>query len=356
MSVTIKDIANETGLSWPTVSRILNGKGHLFKEDTRQRVVNKARELGYVPNAAARGMKTNKTYHIGALLLNRPEQPLHYPASFEILQGINQSLEEASYVLSLIRIRDIHEDEDVQSRVFREKMLDGMICLDALSEAMVQQVKKLIPRCIWLDANHKEPHFCVYRDEEKVGELAANRMIGLGYRRIKFLRSGLPTSKTASKIGRHFSMESRCLGVESACRRQGVPIDIVTIPHWKNAGYPAMIKQLWEEEAGLIANGPHDAVRLMHWAHQLNLPVGRHIGLSSCDMAEDIRMAVPGLSHVTNNRFDLGKQAARMMLQLLAKPKLQCASIAMTGQWFAGDTAYGPIDNQTPTSSVMPSK
>ena len=95
MSVTIKDIANETGLSWPTVSRILNGKGQLFKEETRDRVIKKAQEMGYVPNAAARRIKSDKTYHIGALLLNTPDHPLHYPASFEILQGINQSLEQS---------------------------------------------------------------------------------------------------------------------------------------------------------------------------------------------------------------------------------------------------------------------
>lgn len=342
MSVTIKDIAKETSLSWPTVSRILNGKGHLFKEETCQRVVNKARELGYVPNAAARGMKTNKTYHIGALLLNRPEQPLHYPASFEILQGINQSLEEAGYVLTLIRIRDLHDTNEPQSRVFREKMLDGMICLDALPETMVKQVKKLIPRCVWLDANHKEPHFCVYRDENKVGELAATRMIELGYRRITFLCSGLPEKKTSQQIGPHFSMESRCKGAQAACKRQGIPFEKFVIPHWKIAGDPSMIKKLWQKEAGLVANGPHDAVRLMRWAHQLNLPVGRQIGLTSCDMAEDILMATPGLSHVTNDRYALGQLAAQMMLKILENPKKRCPSITQCGQWFAGDTAYGP--------------
>lgn len=338
MSVTIKDIALETGLSWPTVSRILNGKGHLFKKDTRDRVIKKAKELGYVPNSAARGIKTNQTYHIGALLLNDPKSPLHYPASFEILQGINQALEQAGYVLSMIRIKDIHEDDQEQSRVFREKMLDGIICLDALPENLVQHVKKLIPRCIWLDANHQESHFCVYRDEQIVGEIAAMQMIKLGYPKIKFLTSDSKPRDYAP----HFSTPSRWRGIQNACLKMKVNVTHVPIPHWTQTMSGQSINELWDESAGLILSGPHDAVRLMQVAHQHHLPVGHHIGIASCDMTEDFRLASPQLAHVSNNRYDLGLQAGTMMLELLTNPKSKCPSVTTSGQWFAGSTALGP--------------
>jgi DNA-binding LacI/PurR family transcriptional regulator len=101
------------------------------------------------------------------------------------------------------------------------------------------------------------------------------------------------------------------------------------------------MEDLWKEPAGLIMNGPHDAVRLMQFAHQQNLPVGHHIGIASCDMTEDFRLASPGLSHVTNNRFVLGQQAGTMMLELLANRKSKCPTITTSGQWFAGNTAMG---------------
>lgn len=69
---------------------------------SKQHVIEKANALGYVPNTAPRGIRTNKTFHIAALLFNDPGHPLHGPASFEILQGINPSLERAGYVLELM--------------------------------------------------------------------------------------------------------------------------------------------------------------------------------------------------------------------------------------------------------------
>lgn len=339
MSVTIKDIANETGLSWPTVSRILNGKGHLFKTETRDRVVKKAEEMGYVPNAAARGIRTNKTYHVGALLLNRPGQLLHYPASFEILQGINQSLEQAGYVLSLIRIQDLEDQDRLQhSRVFREKMLDGIICLDALPENLVVQVKQLMRNCIWLDANHKESENCVFRDEFQVGEIAAQNMFDLGYRKLVFVHSAFRPNSTF----KHYSLEVRCQGVMKRCQKLNVAFDKVVIPHWKNPIDAQQTQALWLEPAGLIFNGSHDAMRLMHQAHLLNLPVSKEIGICCCDMTEDTLLACPDMAHVINDRFELGKEAAQMMLKLLDNPKVHCPSKSLPGIWKPGNTALGP--------------
>ncbi|MAX27804.1 MAG: hypothetical protein CMJ19_25190 [Phycisphaeraceae bacterium] len=338
MSVTIKDIANETGLSWPTVSRILNGKGQLFKEETRDRVIKKAQEMGYVPNAAARRIKSDKTYHIGALLLNTPDHPLHYPASFEILQGINQSLEQAGYVLSLIRISDIHEKDPVQSRVFREKMLDGMVCLDALPENLVQVVKKLVPRCVWLDSNHKETQACVYRDEENVGEVAAEQMLALKYPKIKFLS----VVQSYLKNNRHFSHDARFSGIKKACKKHGVQVEHVFIPHWTTPIDPQLLTDLWQEPAGLIVDGPHDVARIIRKCGMMSLPVGRKIGIASCDMTEDLRIAMPGLAHVSNDRYHIGQLGAEMILKLLKRKTESCPAVTVTGKWVAGDTACGP--------------
>ena len=58
--VTIYDIAEATGYSAPTVSKALNGLGSL-SEETRQRIINKAKELGYEPNISARTLTTKKS-------------------------------------------------------------------------------------------------------------------------------------------------------------------------------------------------------------------------------------------------------------------------------------------------------
>jgi LacI family transcriptional regulator/LacI family purine nucleotide synthesis repressor len=66
MPVTAKDIAGKLGLSQPTVSRILSGaRGHRVSAETRRRVLELARELGYQPNAVARSLRHRRTNILG---------------------------------------------------------------------------------------------------------------------------------------------------------------------------------------------------------------------------------------------------------------------------------------------------
>jgi DNA-binding LacI/PurR family transcriptional regulator len=66
--VTIKDIAAQTGLSFRTVSRILSGKGAGHNEETRQRVVQAARQMGYRPHRSAKAMRQGRFQSVALLL------------------------------------------------------------------------------------------------------------------------------------------------------------------------------------------------------------------------------------------------------------------------------------------------
>lgn len=63
--VSIKDIARKAGVSISTVSYALNGSPKV-KEETSNKILSVAKELNYVPNAAARMLKTRETKIIGA--------------------------------------------------------------------------------------------------------------------------------------------------------------------------------------------------------------------------------------------------------------------------------------------------
>ena len=65
-SVSIKTVAAKAGVSFQTASKVLNGKGSV-SERTRQRIVEAASQLGYVPNAVARGLVTRSTRTVGVV-------------------------------------------------------------------------------------------------------------------------------------------------------------------------------------------------------------------------------------------------------------------------------------------------
>ena len=68
MRVTIKDIARKTGLSVSTVSLVLNNKPHRISDQTRQKILDTAREMNYHPNQLAVGLIKKKTNTIGLII------------------------------------------------------------------------------------------------------------------------------------------------------------------------------------------------------------------------------------------------------------------------------------------------
>ncbi|WP_077533048.1 LacI family DNA-binding transcriptional regulator [Massiliimalia massiliensis] len=68
MRVTIKDVAQKTGLSVSTVSLVLNHKPHRISEETKQRVLEAAKEMNYHPNQLAVGLIKKKTNTIGLII------------------------------------------------------------------------------------------------------------------------------------------------------------------------------------------------------------------------------------------------------------------------------------------------
>lgn len=99
--VSIKDIAQACGVSTATVSKALNNREDVNPQ-TRERVQETAKQLGYLPNAMARALKTNKTYNIGVLMVDKADSGLthHYFAS--ILDSFKVAMERSGYDLTFI--------------------------------------------------------------------------------------------------------------------------------------------------------------------------------------------------------------------------------------------------------------
>jgi len=119
---TIKDVARVAGVSVATVSRALNGSENVLP-DTRQRIVDVARELRYSPSGAARSLITRRTDTIGALL---PD--LHGEFFSELIRGIDQAARARGLHLLL---SSSHDDADEAAAALRAMngRVDGLIVM-----------------------------------------------------------------------------------------------------------------------------------------------------------------------------------------------------------------------------------
>lgn len=99
--VTLKDIARECNVSLATVSKAINGQSDIGAETTLM-VTNMAKKLGYMPNAAARSLKTNRSRNIGVLFVEKTSSGLNHEYFSEILNSVKVESERRGYDITFI--------------------------------------------------------------------------------------------------------------------------------------------------------------------------------------------------------------------------------------------------------------
>jgi len=133
--VTIRDVAERAGVSRQTVSRAINDKGEI-SPDTRARVLEIAREMGYWPNRLARGLRTQRTQTIGLVV---PD--IANPFFAEVARGASEVAHGEGYSVVLSNTNEQLEREQQALRTLASHQVDGLLLVssrldeDELAEA-----------------------------------------------------------------------------------------------------------------------------------------------------------------------------------------------------------------------------
>lgn len=102
--VSVKDIARRCGVSMATVSKALNDRSDI-SEATRLLVRKTADEMGYMPNSVARALKTNRTYNLGVLFVDKMRSGLKHEYFSSILESFKEEAELLGYDVTFINQR-----------------------------------------------------------------------------------------------------------------------------------------------------------------------------------------------------------------------------------------------------------
>jgi LacI family transcriptional regulator len=126
MKPSLQDIADQAGVSTATVSRALNDRGGV-KPETRERILRLAREMGYVPNAAAKGLATSRTYTLGLITYQRPpQQPIsNFPD--ETIQGVDHEARQRGYHVMTTFVTEAMMQDTMHVPLVSEGRVDGLI-------------------------------------------------------------------------------------------------------------------------------------------------------------------------------------------------------------------------------------
>ncbi|WP_405064228.1 LacI family transcriptional regulator [Kribbella sp. NBC_01505] len=186
MRVTLKDIADEAGVSMMTVSNVVNGKRARVSAETIERIERIVAARGYVPSASARSLAAKSSRMIGLLVPAADEDSLMIsPHNVAILGQIERQLRKSGYHLLL---RGIAQPSEV-GEALKSWSLDGAVLLGFLDE----DVDRLTPGAVGnvsllaVDSYSDNPLTTGVRSDDHTGALlAARHLIGLGHREIVF--------------------------------------------------------------------------------------------------------------------------------------------------------------------------
>lgn len=184
MGATIEDVAKAAGVSIATVSRYLNGRTEAVSATTGARIQTAVDRLGYVPNLAARSLKTGRSRLIGVLLAN-----IAHPYWSAVLSGVEEACQRASYGVIVSSASDRADIEHRYLQMFLEQRVDGILFNPAHAEPdLVAAWSSLRIPVVTLDRTLPGlPFGLVAMDNARGIALAVEHLVALGHRRIGFV-------------------------------------------------------------------------------------------------------------------------------------------------------------------------
>lgn len=318
MPPTIKDIAKKAGVSHATVSRALNGNPAI-PECTASAIRDLANELGYLPSAAARGLKTKRSKVIG-VIVSRIDNPYFG----EIVQGIEDVLQPAGFSLFFSSSHLNSEIEKDIIQAFAEHRVEGVIiCSVTVSRQQADRLKAYGMPIVVINNQSPEEYQCSIAHDDVYGSRKITEyLLSLGHKRIAYLGN-----ENAERIN-----QDRLKGFREAMKVSGTAVDESLIV----ACGGGEIQNGVEGMQNLLRSGTPDAVfcfndlmaigALKVLADQ-GIQVPAQVSVAGFDNIQYSAFSNPALTTFDQPKRAIGSEAAQTLLDLVKNPQIQTSTL-----------------------------
>lgn len=308
--VTIADVAQLAGVHPGTVSRALNEKTESqVSRVTVKRVRKAAKQLGYTPNAVARGLRTSLSMTIGVIV---PD--LTNPIFPPIVRGIDSYLSPRGYSALVVNTDSSDETEHALFESLMQRQVDGFIVATGHSDdRLLTAAYARGVRAVMVNRDAGGVAYPVVAGDDAQGISAAvEHLVGLGHTRLLHLAG--PQGFSTGRI--------RADTFVAVCEAQGVEGSVLEVGTYSvGAGQSAMNEFLDGPQSpvtaivaanDLLALGAYHALR----AHGLRCPEDTSVvGFNDMPFAADFQ---PPLTTVRAPYFEMGVESARLLLSDIA--------------------------------------
>ena len=312
---SLKDIAKKCGVSVATVSKALNDQKDIGTE-TKERVRSVAKEMGYYPNAAARALKTRRSYNIGVLFKDDAGSGLTHEYFSGVLEGFKEEAESRGYDISFINNRfekrKLSYIDHVRYRNFEGVMI---VCADWNDPEVIELLNSSIPKTT-IDYVHQSCPAVSSNNVKGIEDLV-RYIYQKGHRRIAYIHGEdysyvtrervITFRRICEELGLQIPEEyirtGEYLRVEGAAEATEKLLDL--------PNPPTCI--LYPDDTALI--GGRNVIRGRH------LRIPKDISVAGYDGTRLSQLLSPKLTTIHQDTELIGAEAARRLISLIEKPK-----------------------------------
>lgn len=308
--VSLKDIAVKTGVSYPTVSKVLQGKGTVSPE-TRATILHVAKELGYVPNVVARSLVSKKTSTIGVVVSDFGDVALS-----QLFVGACQEADQQGISIVIGGVNPKREENMRHFRTLLERRVDGIV-LFAPHLEQETWIAEILQDRLPLVSTHplvNTTFSLVGTDGIVTGRTPTDHLIALGHTHI-----GTITGKSARSV-----TQQRLFGYQQALEAASIPYraEWVEEGDWQVTGGYHATRKLLGRAPDLTAIYVHNdtmAVGVLSALRDLGRRVPDDFSVVGCDDLPLSAHLFPTLTTMHIPFQDLGEMAVKYLLDLISR-------------------------------------
>ncbi|WP_369899671.1 LacI family DNA-binding transcriptional regulator [Bacillus manliponensis] len=323
--IRLKDIAEHVGVSISTVSRVVqNDSTRNVHPETKRKIWEAVKELGYIPNQHARNLvtKNHEKKHTRTLtigwIVNRTLSESH-PYFSSVFPGITDTLAKANYTLINIHKEEL-QNETMLLKIVHELGMEGLILIDEIDDNILEYITQYLP-VVGVDfyCTNKNISSIDY-DREAAVKMAVQHLKQQGHQKIGFIGGGVGDNYE------NLHDEKRYKGFQYAMGEAGLEIhsEWIVNTRWEmKESYERMNRLIKEHRdhlpTAIFCASDMMAIAAMRAVLENKLRVPEDIAFIGVDNIEMAKYTTPPLTTIDIPKYEIGAMAAKTVMDKVEK-------------------------------------
>ncbi|MCB5955353.1 LacI family DNA-binding transcriptional regulator [Enterococcus sp. CWB-B31] len=311
--ISIKDIAELSGVSVATVSRVINNNGR-FSEETKNKILEVIKSTGYQMNYSAKSLRMNKSFSIGILV---PDISNYFFA--DVVQKIEEILFNKGYSTIICNTARNSTKETAYLQMLESKGVDGLIVISGAEEFSFNYSRP----------EKNIPYICIDREPKVKSDtifISSNHYQGAFEATEQLIAAGCQNPVIAMHSRKSPSALERENGFFDALKKNSIMFDRekskLNVDIYDD-NFEESVKQFFEEQDnvdGIFAINDNIGLELIVVLKKLGFKLPKQIKIIGFDDTPQDKYSYPALSSVKQNTAKIAQVTVDNLLETISKP------------------------------------